>query len=85
MKVHVFKSQFFFSLNAIREMCQRAPLIMTEDLLRDLVEYKRHRVRSVSMAAQSLIHVYRISVPSLLRKRDKVLNFVPNFLSVVKN
>ncbi|KAK7580661.1 hypothetical protein V9T40_001290 [Parthenolecanium corni] len=58
-------------LNAIREMCQRAPLIMTEDLLRDLVEYKRHRVRSVSMAAQSLIHVYRISVPSLLRKRDK--------------
>lgn len=60
-------------------MCQRAPLIMTEDLLRDLVEYKRHRVRSVSMAAQSLIHVYRISVPSLLRKRDKVWIFSQSF------
>lgn len=63
---------FYFRLNTIREMCQRAPLIMTEDLLRDLVDYKRHRVRSVSVAAQSLIHIYRISMPSLLHKRDRV-------------
>lgn len=56
----------------MREMCQRAPLIMSEDLLRDLVQYKQHRVRSVSMAAQSLIHVYRISMPMLLHKRDRV-------------
>ncbi|XKL67457.1 hypothetical protein PGB90_002948 [Kerria lacca] len=58
-------------LNTIRETCQRAPLIMNEDLLKDLVSYKRHRIRSVSMAAQSLIHVYRLSMPNMLHKRDK--------------
>lgn len=45
---------------------------MNEDLLKDLVSYKRHRIRSVSMAAQSLIHVYRLSMPNMLHKRDKV-------------
>lgn len=31
-------------LNAIREVCQRCPLAMTEDLLRDLVMYKHYKV-----------------------------------------
>lgn len=58
-------------LNAIREMCTRAPLVMTEDLLRDLAQYKNYRERSVMMAAKSLIHVYRSSMPHLLHKKDR--------------
>jgi len=58
-------------LNAIREMCSRAPLVMTEDLLRDLAQYKNYRERSVMMAAKSLIHVYRSSMPNLLHKKDR--------------
>lgn len=65
----------FFRLNAIREMCTRAPLVMTEDLLRDLAQYKNYRERSVMMAAKSLIHVYRSSMPHLLHKKDRVSFF----------
>lgn len=56
-------------------MCSRAPLVMTEDLLRDLAQYKNYRERSVMMAAKSLIHVYRCSMPHLLHKKDRVINF----------
>lgn len=56
-------------LNAIRELCTRCPLVMSQDLLRDLVEYKTYRDRSVMMAARSLIHVYRLSMPKLLHKK----------------
>jgi len=66
----------FFRLNAIREMCTRAPLVMTEDLLRDLAQYKNYRERSVMMAAKSLIHVYRSSMPQLLHKKDRVIVFL---------
>lgn len=58
-------------LNAIREMCVRSPLIMSEDLLKDLAEYKKYRERSVMMAAQALIHVYRNSMPTMLHKKDR--------------
>uniref|UniRef100_A0A1B6DH20 Protein SDA1 n=1 Tax=Clastoptera arizonana TaxID=38151 RepID=A0A1B6DH20_9HEMI len=58
-------------LNAVREMCARCPLVMNEDLLRDLVEYKHYKDRSVMMAARSLIHIYRNSIPELLHKRDR--------------
>ena len=30
-------------LNAIREVCARAPLVMNEDLLQDLTQYKSYR------------------------------------------
>lgn len=55
-------------------MCSRAPLVMTEDLLKDLAQYKNYRERSVMMAAKSLIHVYRSSMPHLLHKKDRVIN-----------
>lgn len=54
-------------------MCARAPLVMTEDILRDLAQYKNYRERSVMMAAKSLIHVYRASMPHLLHKKDRVI------------
>ena len=73
IQISNLKSAFaLFRLNAIRELCARCPLVMTEDLLRDLAQYKSYRDRSVMMAARSLIHVYRLSMPKLLHKKDRV-------------
>ncbi|XP_066902618.1 protein SDA1 homolog [Halyomorpha halys] len=58
-------------LNAIRELCSRCPLAMNEDLLRDLVQYKSYRDRSVAMAARSLMHLFRTSLPEMLHKKDR--------------
>lgn len=58
-------------LNAVREICSRCPLAMSEDLLRDLAEYKTYRDRSVMMAARALIHLFRSTRPELLHKRDR--------------
>jgi protein SDA1 len=58
-------------LNAIREVCQRCPLSMDEDLLRDLVMYKNYKDKSVMMAARSLISLYREQLPALLHKKDR--------------
>ena len=58
-------------LNAIREVCQRCPLSMGEDLLSDLVLFKNYKDKSVMMAGRSLITLYRETMPSLLRKKDR--------------
>lgn len=58
-------------LNAVREICSRCPLALEEDLLRDLVQYKSYKEKSVMMAARSLIQLYRQSMPNLLHKRDR--------------
>lgn len=60
-----------YSLNAIREICTRCPLVMNADLLQDLARYKQYRERSVMMAARSLIGLYRSTVPELLHKKDR--------------
>jgi protein SDA1 len=49
---------------------------MSEDLLRDLAQYKNYKERSVMMAARSLIHLYRASMPELLHKKDRVCIYV---------
>lgn len=58
-------------LNAVREICARCPLAIGEDLLRDLVQYKGYKEKSVMMAARSLIQLYRQSMPNLLHKKDR--------------
>lgn len=58
-------------LNAVREICARCPLAIGEDLLRDLVQYKSYKEKSVMMAARSLIQLYRQSMPDMLHKRDR--------------
>ncbi|XP_026752226.2 protein SDA1 homolog [Galleria mellonella] len=58
-------------LNAVREICSRCPLAIDEDLLRDLVQYKSYKEKSVMMAARSLIQLYRQSMPNLLHKKDR--------------
>ncbi|RVE45237.1 hypothetical protein evm_010127 [Chilo suppressalis] len=58
-------------LNAVREICARCPLAINEDLLRDLVQYKSYKEKSVMMAARSLIQLYRQTMPNLLHKKDR--------------
>lgn len=68
--------KYLSRLNAVREICNRCPLVMSEDLLRDLTQYKNYKERSVMMAARSLIHLYRASMPELLHKKDRVCIYV---------
>ncbi|RWS27771.1 protein SDA1-like protein, partial [Leptotrombidium deliense] len=58
-------------LNAIRELCSRCPLVMTEDLLHDLAEYRNYKNKNVSMAAKSVVQLFRVINPSLLKKKDR--------------
>lgn len=58
-------------LNVVREICLRMPLLMTEDLLQDLVLYKKSHEKAVSIAARSLITLFREVCPSLLIKKDR--------------
>ncbi|XP_038994068.1 protein SDA1 homolog [Hibiscus syriacus] len=58
-------------LNVIREICLRMPLLMNEDLLQDLVLYKKSHEKAVSAAARSLITLFREICPSLLVKKDR--------------
>lgn len=46
---------------------------MDDVLLQDLVEYKTNRDRGVSMAARSLLQLFRVIHPALLKKKDRVL------------
>ncbi|KAL6969349.1 hypothetical protein U1Q18_029065 [Sarracenia purpurea var. burkii] len=58
-------------LNVLREICVRMPLLMTEDLLQDLVLYKKSHEKAVSSAARSLVTLFREVCPSLLIKKDR--------------
>ncbi|KAM3258349.1 hypothetical protein ACQJBY_050235 [Aegilops geniculata] len=58
-------------LNVVREICMRIPLMMNEDLLQDLVLYKKSHEKAVSIAARSLITLFREICPSLLVKKDR--------------
>lgn len=58
-------------LNAIREICTRAPLAITPTLLQDLTEYKGSKDKGVVMAARGLIALYREIAPDMLKKKDR--------------
>jgi len=58
-------------INAVRVLCDRCPLVMSEDLLRDLVEYKTYKDKGVMMASKGLIQLFRNNNPELLHKRDR--------------
>jgi len=59
-------------LNAIREICARCPLVMHEELLQDLVEYRTSKHKSVMMAARSILQLYRVVNPELLPRKERV-------------
>ncbi|KAI0583735.1 SDA1 family protein [Pyrenophora tritici-repentis] len=58
-------------LNAIREICARQPLAMTDTLLQDLVMYRKSKDKGTMMAAKGLLSLYREVGADLLKKRDR--------------
>ncbi|KAH7101085.1 protein required for actin cytoskeleton organization and cell cycle progression [Auriculariales sp. MPI-PUGE-AT-0066] len=58
-------------INAIREVCRRQPWAMDEDLLGDLVAYRKSRDKGVVTAARGLLALYREVNPGLLQRRER--------------
>lgn len=58
-------------MNAIREICARQPLAMSETLLQDLVLYRKSKDKGVMMAAKGLLSLYRDVGAQMLKKRDR--------------
>ncbi|KAK3209179.1 hypothetical protein GRF29_69g1038568 [Pseudopithomyces chartarum] len=58
-------------LNAIREVCVRQPLAMSDTLLQDLVMYRKSKDKGTQMAARGLLSLYREVGAELLKKRDR--------------
>ena len=58
-------------LKSVREMCIRSPLVMNQELLSDLVLYKKFKDKHVSNAAKSLVSLFRELMPKMLEKRDR--------------
>ncbi|GAO16214.1 hypothetical protein UVI_02044950 [Ustilaginoidea virens] len=61
-------------LNAIREICARQPLAMTDTLLQDLVQYRKSKDKGVMMSAKGLLSLYREVGAELLQKKDRGKN-----------
>jgi protein SDA1 len=59
-------------MNAIREVCRRQAWCMEEDLLGDLIEYRKSKDKGVTMAARSLLQLFRDVNPGLLKRRERV-------------
>ena len=58
-------------LNAIREICVRQPMAMSDTLVQDLVMYRKSKDKGVMMAAKGLLSLYREVDPDKLAKRDR--------------
>ncbi|KAH9995025.1 SDA1-domain-containing protein [Russula vinacea] len=58
-------------LNAIREICRRQPWAMEDDLLGDLIAYRKSRDKGVMVAARGLLQVYREVNPGMLKRRER--------------
>ncbi|KAF9475067.1 SDA1-domain-containing protein [Pholiota conissans] len=58
-------------INAIREVSRRQPWAMEEDLLGDLIEYKKSKDKAVTSAARGLLKLYREVNPSMLKRKER--------------
>lgn len=58
-------------LNAIREICVRQPLAISDTLLQDLVMYRKSKDKGTMMAAKGLLSLYREVGADMLHKRDR--------------
>ncbi|KAI0028454.1 protein required for actin cytoskeleton organization and cell cycle progression [Vararia minispora EC-137] len=58
-------------LNSVREICRRQPWAMEEDLLGDLVEYRKSRDKAVTAAARGLLQLFREVNPGMLKRRER--------------
>ena len=59
-------------LNAIREVSRRQPWAMEEDLLSDLIEYRKSKDKGVITASRGLLQLFREVNPGILKKRERV-------------
>lgn len=59
-------------INAIREVSRRQPWAMEEDLLGDLIEYRKSKDKAVTSAARGLLKLYREVNPNMLKRRERV-------------
>lgn len=68
-------------LKTVREICIRSPLVMTPELLQDLIEYRKFRDKEVATSARALLGLFRELAPGMLAKKDRGrgadLNAVP--------
>ncbi|CAE6446351.1 unnamed protein product [Rhizoctonia solani] len=58
-------------LNSIREVARRQPWCVPQDLLGDLIEYRKSRDKGVTSAARSLLQLYREVNPGMLKRRER--------------
>ena len=58
-------------LKTVRELCVRCPRVMDEDLLSDLVLYKKEKDKHVKNAAKALVGLFRELKPSMLVKKER--------------
>ncbi|EIW85329.1 protein required for actin cytoskeleton organization and cell cycle progression [Coniophora puteana RWD-64-598 SS2] len=58
-------------INAVREVCRRQPWAMEEDLLGDLIEYRKSRDKAVTAASRGLLQLYREVNPGMLKRRER--------------
>ncbi|KJA27481.1 hypothetical protein HYPSUDRAFT_35380 [Hypholoma sublateritium FD-334 SS-4] len=58
-------------INAIREVSRRQPWAMEEDLLGDLIEYRKSKDKAVTSAARGLLKLYREVNPNMLKRRER--------------
>ncbi|WVR07695.1 hypothetical protein IAU60_004737 [Kwoniella sp. DSM 27419] len=58
-------------LNAIREVCRRQAWCMEEDLLSDLIEYRKSKDKGVVTAARGLLQLFREVNPGMLHRRER--------------
>ncbi|KAG8898229.1 Severe Depolymerization of Actin [Tulasnella sp. 403] len=58
-------------LNSIREVCRRQPWCMEEDLLSDLIEYRKSKDKGVLYGARGLLALFRDVNPGLLKKSER--------------
>lgn len=56
-------------LKTVREICVRIPMVMSEDLLSDLVMYRGFRDKEVASAARGLISLFREVAPKMLQRK----------------
>lgn len=67
-----FPEVIAIGLNTIREICSRQPLSLEgeEDLVKDLLGYRKFKNKGVVNASRSLLSVLRESFPQILNRRE---------------
>ena len=58
-------------INTIRVIALKCPGILTQELLHDLIQYRKYKNKNVVMASRSLLQLYRYIDPELLPQKER--------------